>query len=139
MPHISGSNGGTETAISYGQRNRSRLVRQFAVSLIFMKTTRVRKKSIAAPHGRSARLEARISYDQKALIERAAAYERRTVTDFVVGALASAAEAVVRDHETIRLNAEQSRNFVEQLLNPREPNAALKRAVRRHRKSVTAR
>jgi uncharacterized protein (DUF1778 family) len=66
------------------------------------------------------------------LIERAAAYEGRTVSDFVVSTAVSAAEAIVNDHEIIRLNRAQSWAFVESLLNPPVPNAALRNAARRH-------
>lgn len=89
--------------------------------------------------GRSARLEARISAPQKALIERAAAYEGRTVSDFVVSTVASAAEAIVHEHEIIRLNRAQSLAFVEALLNPPAPNAALRKAARRHDRLVESR
>ena len=41
----------------------------------------------ASTRAKTARLEARISAEQKALIERAAAYERRSVSDFVVQAV----------------------------------------------------
>ena len=88
---------------------------------------------------RSARLEARVSETQKALIERAAAYEGRSVTDFVVSTLAAAADSVVREHEIIRLNHAQSEAFVESLLHPVTPNTALRRAARQHEQSVESR
>lgn len=88
---------------------------------------------------RSARLEARISESQKALIERAAAYEGRSVTDFVVSTLAAAADSVIREHELARLTQTQSQAFVEALLHPKAPNAALRRAARQHRQSVESR
>ena len=73
---------------------------------------------------------------QKSLLERAAAYEGRSLTDFVVSTLSSAAEAVIHQHEVIRLNPAQSRAFVEMLLNPPAPNAALRQAARKYRRSV---
>jgi uncharacterized protein (DUF1778 family) len=91
-----------------------------------------RKRRATLASGRSARLEVRLSTAQKALIERAAAYEGRTVRDFVVRAVVSKAETIVDDHEIIRLNRAQSRAFAEALLNPPAPNAALRRAARRH-------
>lgn len=88
---------------------------------------------------RSARLEARVSESQKALIERAAAYEGRSVTDFVVSTLAAAADSVVREHELVRLTQVQSQAFVEALLHPKAPNPALRRAARQHQQSVESR
>lgn len=93
----------------------------------------------AQDKSRSARLEARITADQKALIERAAAYAGRSVTDFVVGAISAAAQAVIQEQELIRLNRAESKAFVSALLKPAAPNAALRRAARKYRKSVTSR
>ena len=88
---------------------------------------------------RNARLETRITPEQKELIERAAAYQGRTVSDFVVDTLQHAASAVVQEHEILRLSGAGSRSFVETLLSPPEPSEALKRAAERHRKDVISR
>jgi uncharacterized protein (DUF1778 family) len=81
-------------------------------------------------------LEARITAEQKAVIELAAAYEGRSVSDFVVRCVQEAAKAVVRDHETLRLNREQSEAFVQMLLDAPEPNAALREAAQEYRSQV---
>lgn len=98
------------------------------------RSTKPRKSAV-----RSARLEARITASQKAMIERAAAYQGRSVSDFVTSTLSSAAKAVIEEHEIIRLNAEESRRFAELLLTPPEPNAALKAAARQWRRTVESR
>ena len=77
---------------------------------------------------RTARLEARITAEQKAMIELAAAYEGRSVSDFVLHSVQEAAKAVVREHEMFRLNRQQSETLVQMLLEPPEPNAALQDA-----------
>ena len=87
---------------------------------------------------RTARLETRVTAGQKALIERAAAYQGRSVSDFVVSTLASAAQAVIQDHEVVRIDSEESRAFVELLLNPPEPNTALQAAARKWRRTVVS-
>lgn len=104
-------------------------------------TTSKRHQNAAAESDstRSARLEARLTETQKVLIERAAAYEGRSVTDFVVSTLAAAADSVVREHELTRLNQAQSDAFVNALLNPAAPNAALRRAARNYKRSVESR
>jgi uncharacterized protein (DUF1778 family) len=84
-------------------------------------------------------LEARITEAQKALIERAAAYEGRTVTDFVVNALASAAKSVVDEHEVIRLTPDESLAFVKKLLARPRPNAALRKAFGKYKRTVETR
>jgi uncharacterized protein (DUF1778 family) len=85
------------------------------------------------------RLEARITAEQKDLIERAAAYQGRTVSDFVVDTLQDAAKAVIHEYEVLRLNGSQSRAFVERLLEPPEPNEALERAAKQWREDVISR
>ena len=88
---------------------------------------------------KNARLEARITPEQKDLIERAAAYQGRTVSDFVVGVVQDAARAVIDEHEVLRLSGSQSRAFVEMLLDPPEPNEALEQAAKRYREDVISR
>ena len=83
---------------------------------------------------RSARLEARISKTQKMLIERAAELRGQSVTDFVRDSLQNAAQKAVEEHNVIRLTIEEQRRFVEALLNPPPPNAALKTAAERYKR-----
>ena len=85
---------------------------------------------------RTARLEARVTAEQKAMIELAAAYQGRSVTDFVVHSVQEAAKAAVREHETLRLNRQQSERLVQVLLEPPEPNAALREAGKEYRRRV---
>lgn len=82
---------------------------------------------------RPERLEARITPEQKALLQRAAALEGRSVTAFVVQSAAAAAEETIRRHETMMLTPQDSELFVRALLNPPEPNEHLRAAARRHR------
>jgi uncharacterized protein (DUF1778 family) len=88
---------------------------------------------------RNARLEARVTAEQKELIERAAAYEGRSVSDFVVATVQLAAKAIIQEHELLRLNESQSRRFVEKLLNPPEPNESLQQAADEYRQDVISR
>lgn len=85
-----------------------------------------------ATSGRSERLEARISADQKQLFQRAADIQGRTLTDFVIASVHEAAVRALDEVETIRLNQRESRAFAEALLNPREPSPRLKEAARRY-------
>ena len=88
---------------------------------------------------KNVRLEARITAKQKELIERAAGYEGRSVSDFVVATVQEAAKVVVQEHELLRLNGAQSRSFVETLLNPPEPTEALQQAAVEYRQDVISR
>ena len=91
------------------------------------------------PQSKTARLEARITQEQKKLIEKAAAYEGRTLSDFVVNTVQQAAQAVIRDREVLRLNESQSRAFVEAILTPSQPNEALQRGAGEYRRDVASR
>jgi uncharacterized protein (DUF1778 family) len=81
----------------------------------------------------TARLEARISKAQKSLIERAAELRGQSVTDFVRDSLQQAAIRTVEEHNVIRLTLDQQQRFVEALLNPPAPNAALRAAAARYK------
>lgn len=85
---------------------------------------------------RSERLEARITADQKALIQRAAELEGRSITDYVVSSVQDAAKRTVEAHEAIVLSAADSRAFVDALLNPPPVNDRLKDSVRRYRAAM---
>ncbi len=79
------------------------------------------------------RLEARVTAEQKALFQRAADLEGRTLTDFIVGSLQASAQDTIARHERIALSPAASEAFVETLLNPPEPGPELGRAARRYR------
>ena len=87
---------------------------------------------------RAERLEARVTAEQKNLIERAAALQGRTITDFVLTSVQDAARRAIDEHRQIVLSVRDSEAFVEALLNPREPNARLKAAAQRYLKLTGA-
>ncbi|MBI2761725.1 MAG: DUF1778 domain-containing protein [Chloroflexi bacterium] len=87
---------------------------------------------MAQAAARRERLEARITPEQKALLQQAAGLQGRSVTDFVISSAQAAAEETIRAHQIV-LTAKDSALFVEALLNPPEPNEHLINALRRHR------
>ena len=76
----------------------------------------------------SARLEARISPDLHAVVKRAAEIQGRTMTDFVIHALQSAASQAIEQADQVRLAVADQEAFANALISPAKPNAALKRA-----------
>lgn len=80
----------------------------------------------------TARLEARISADLHAMLKRAAELQGRTMTDFVISAVQNAALRAIEQAEVMRLSAADQQRFVEALLSPPAPSAALLRAKARH-------
>ena len=82
------------------------------------------------------RIEARVSPEAKALCQKAANIQGRTLTDFVVHSAVEAATRTVRENEFVELSRRDRIAFVEALLNPPAPNARLQGAMRRHDKLV---
>jgi uncharacterized protein (DUF1778 family) len=87
---------------------------------------------------RSERLEARVTAEQKILIEHAAALQGRTVTDFVLTSVQDAARRAIEDHQRLDLSVRDSQAFVEALLNPQPVNDRLRDTVRRYREATDA-
>lgn len=85
---------------------------------------------------RNARLEARVSSEQKNLFQRAAALSGRTLSEFVIDSTQRAATRIVQEHELIRLSREEQLAFVSALLNPPEPGARLRKAVESYRQKT---
>ena len=88
---------------------------------------------------KAVKLESQVTAEQNSLIELAAAYQGRSVTDFVALAAEKIATAVIQDHEVLRLSREQSRDFVRMLLKPSAPNRTLRVAAKRFRRKVDSR
>jgi uncharacterized protein (DUF1778 family) len=86
-----------------------------------------------ADRARGERLEARITAEQKALIQRAAELEGRSVTDYVISSVQDAAKRTIEAHEIVALGAADSRAFVDALLDPPPLNARLRDSMRRYR------
>jgi uncharacterized protein (DUF1778 family) len=89
----------------------------------------------ARGRARAQRLETRVTAEQKTLIERAAALQGRTVTDFVLTSVQEAARRAIEDHRQLDLSVRDSRAFVEALRHPKPVNARLRQTVRRYRKA----
>jgi uncharacterized protein (DUF1778 family) len=87
----------------------------------------------------SARIEFRLPAKLKKEIERAAAVENRSLTDFATAVLSEAAREILAEqsrHEHIRLSSRDRDRFLAMLDTPPVPNAALTAAARKHRQRV---
>lgn len=82
---------------------------------------------------RAQRLETRVTAEQKTLIERAAALQGRTVTDFVLASVQEAARRAIEQHQQLELSVRDSEAFVAALLNPKPVNDRLRDTIRRYR------
>lgn len=92
--------------------------------------------SVTRDKPRNARLEARVSSDQKDFFQRAATLSGRTLSELVIDSTQEAAAKIVREHEVIRLSREEQVAFVSALLTPAEPGARLEKAVRTYRRKT---
>lgn len=84
--------------------------------------------------GQPARLEARISAEQKELFQQAASIQHRTLTDFVISTLQEAASRILQEREIMVLSLRDREIFVDALLNPAPPNEKLRAAARDYKK-----
>ena len=85
-------------------------------------------------HGRTARLEARVTPEALEVIRRAAELEGRSVSNFVVAAAQAAAQRTIEETQLIRLSVEDQRRFVDLLLNPPPLAPAMERARDAHKR-----
>ncbi len=82
---------------------------------------------------KSKRLEARVTEQQRELIQRAADVSGRSLTDFIVSSLQTAAEETLRAYQEIELTTRSAEAFVNSLLDPPAPNEHLRAAANRYR------
>ncbi len=86
---------------------------------------------------RTARLEARTTPDVRDQIERAAALQGRSVSDFVIASALEAAQRAITATEIVHLSREASVAFAKALIDPPEPTEALRKAAADHRASLS--
>jgi uncharacterized protein (DUF1778 family) len=101
-------------------------------------TTRAAASTSRSIKPQSARLEARISHDLHAVVKRAAEMQGRTMTDFVIQALQSAASQAIEQADHVRMTVADQEAFAQALIAPAKPNAALKRAFAKANKLLAA-
>jgi len=85
---------------------------------------------------KESRLNIRCDLHARELLDKAAAYSRVSVSEFVLKNALASAEEVVQAHESITLKPEDFLAFLAALDAPQKPNAALKRAFERHAEQV---
>ena len=103
-------------------------------------STRTRKSPASNPaRKKSNRLEARLTDDQKALLQLAAELRGQSLTEFVVRASEDAATQALERAGVMVLSQSDSAAFVEAVLNPTEPGPRLRAAAARYRAHRRAR
>jgi uncharacterized protein (DUF1778 family) len=87
---------------------------------------------------KSERVNLRLKSSTKRLIERAAGFEGKTVSHFILSSALDRAEKTVQDHETMSLNLENSKLFFEALAAPIRFNRKLSEAFKEHEQHVVS-
>jgi uncharacterized protein (DUF1778 family) len=82
------------------------------------------------------RINLRLNQSAKQLIERAATFEGKTVSGFILSSALASAEETVHAHEFSRLNAQDAQRFFDALSKPAEFNAKLTEALLEHERRV---
>jgi uncharacterized protein (DUF1778 family) len=85
---------------------------------------------------RGERLDARVTREEKEMIEAAANLTGTSASDFIRMATRQVALNTIREHEVLTLNQEARRVFVEALLNPPKPNEKATAAARRFKEET---
>ncbi|MDX2224160.1 MAG: DUF1778 domain-containing protein [Rhodospirillaceae bacterium] len=81
------------------------------------------------------RLQVRLDGRAKRLLQRAADYQRESVSQFVLRTALRHAEKVIDANEAVSLGERDWRVFFDALVDPPTPNAALRRAFKRYKTS----
>lgn len=94
-----------------------------------------RPRSLRRAATKSARVDARLTGEQKEIVTRAAELTGRSLTDFMITSAYENALRTIREHQVIALSANDARAFINALANPPEPNQAARKAASRFAKS----
>ncbi len=82
------------------------------------------------------RLQLRLDAGSKSLLQRAASYRHKTVSQFVLATAMEEAGKVIRENEVVTLSGPDWKVFYDALTNPPAPNAALRKAFAKYRKAT---
>ncbi len=87
------------------------------------------------PAAKQERLQVRLDAHAKNVLQRAAGYRRKALSQFVLGAALEEDERVIQKNEAVTLSGADWQVFYDALTNPPAPNAALRKASARYRKA----
>lgn len=85
------------------------------------------------------RINLRLQHDAKQILERAARFEGKTVSSFILASALQQAEKTIEAHEVMRLSSRDAETFFDALAKPVEFNDKLTAAFKEHEQRVTSR
>lgn len=83
------------------------------------------------------RINLRLKSSVKSVIERAAGFEGKTVSSFILSCALEKAGNTIRKHEVMVLNANNSKTFIEALSKPLKFNKKLTEALKEHDQRIS--
>lgn len=89
---------------------------------------------MSTPKVKKERLQTQVTSSQKELIQKAALIEGLSVSEYIIQKAQEAAHKTIQENERMILGEEDSRAFVEALLNPGKPNKKLIEAYQFYKK-----
>lgn len=89
----------------------------------------------AATEAKHERLQIRLDARAKNVLQRAAGYRRKALSQFVLGAALEEAERVIQENEVATLSGADWQVFYDALANPPAPNTTLREAFTRYRRA----
>ncbi|GHU09923.1 hypothetical protein AGMMS50225_12110 [Betaproteobacteria bacterium] len=84
------------------------------------------------------RINLRLQHGAKRALERAASFEGKTVSNFILSSALASAEKTIREHDVMRLNAQDSEAFFDALDKPVRFNKKLLAAFGEYEQRVTS-
>jgi uncharacterized protein (DUF1778 family) len=134
------SQAGSHAESSAHTAKRSCLVLPLDVQWMYGETFMPRTSRLTSSEkrrSRGSRLGFRVDARTKQLVERAAALERRSLTDYCLTALTQATQATITRHESIVLSERDRQVFFDALVHPPKENPRLRRAFRSAKRIVS--
>ena len=96
----------------------------------------IQEYNMTAPAAKNERINLRLKQSAKSLIERAAAFEGKTVSSFIVSSAVASAEKTIHEHESLQLNEQDAQRFFDALARPVRFNKKLTEALLEHDRRV---
>ena len=90
------------------------------------------------PSNKSERINLRLKTSAKRLIERAAGFEGKTVSHYILPSALKSAEETVQAHEKMALGEKDSRTFFDALASPVRFNRKMTQAFEEHDRRVVS-
>ena len=89
-----------------------------------------------AAETRNDRLQVCLDTESKSVLQGAASYRHKTVSQFVLATALAEAEKAIRENEIVTLSGADWKVFYDALTNPTAPNAALREAFAEYKKAT---